>query len=78
VLTPASTCKEDTAHENAQSHDDGHPGGSVIERFNNTLRQRLSRLVHGTLTFSKKVDNHIGATRYFIGHYNLTRAALLI
>jgi insertion element IS1 protein InsB len=49
-----------------------------IERFNNTLRQRVSRLVHSTLAFSKKVENHIGAIRYFISHYNLTRAALLV
>jgi insertion element IS1 protein InsB len=49
-----------------------------IERFNNTLRQRVSRLVRSTLAFSKKVENHIGAIRYFICHYNLTRAALLV
>jgi IS1 family transposase len=48
------------------------------ERFNNTRRQRVSRLVRGTLAFSKSVENHIGAIRYFIGHYNLTRAALLV
>ena len=46
-----------------------------IERFNNTLRQRVSRLVRSTLAFSKNVENHIGAIRYFIYHYNLTRAA---
>jgi insertion element IS1 protein InsB len=49
-----------------------------IERFNNTLRQRVSRLVRSTLAFSKKVDHHIGAIRYFICHYNLTRTALLV
>jgi insertion element IS1 protein InsB len=49
-----------------------------IERFNNTLRQRVSRLVRSTLAFSKKVEHHIGAIRYFICHYNLTRAALLV
>jgi insertion element IS1 protein InsB len=49
-----------------------------IERFNNTLRQRVSRLVRNTLAFSKKVANHIGAIRYFICHYNLTGAALLV
>jgi IS1 family transposase len=49
-----------------------------IERFNNTLRQRVSWLVRSTLAFSKKVANHIGAIRYFISHYNLTRAALLV
>jgi insertion element IS1 protein InsB len=47
-----------------------------IERFNNTLRQRLSRLVRSALSFSKKLDNHIGAIRYFICHYNLTRATV--
>ena len=46
-----------------------------IERFNNTLRQRVSRLVRDTLTFSKKLANHIGATKYFICHCYLTRAA---
>jgi insertion element IS1 protein InsB len=48
-----------------------------LERFNNTLRQRLSRLVRETLSFSKKLANHIGAIRYFICHYNLMRAAAL-
>lgn len=41
-----------------------------IERFNNTLRQRCSRLVRKTLSFSKKLENHIGAIWYFIHHYN--------
>ena len=49
-----------------------------IARFNNTLRQRVSRLVRSTLAFSKSVENHIGAIRYFIAHDNLTRAALLV
>ena len=48
-----------------------------IERFNNTLRQRVSRLVRETLAFSKTVENHIGAIRYFICHYNLARATAL-
>ncbi|WP_445243286.1 IS1 family transposase [Microcoleus sp. Pol14C2] len=41
-----------------------------IERFNNTLRQRVSRIVRKTLSFSKKLENHIGAIWYFIHHYN--------
>jgi len=45
-----------------------------IERCNNTLRQRVSRLVRETLPFSKKLANHIGAIKLFIGPYNLTRA----
>lgn len=48
-----------------------------IERFNNTLRQRLARLVRDTLSFSKKVENHIDAIKYFICHYNLEKAAAL-
>ncbi|MBW4421161.1 MAG: hypothetical protein KME13_18315 [Myxacorys californica WJT36-NPBG1] len=35
---------------------------SYIERFNNTLRQRVSRLVRKTLSFSKDLNNHIRAT----------------
>lgn len=43
---------------------------SFIERFNNTMRQRISRLVRKTLSFSKKLSNHIGAIWYFIHEYN--------
>jgi len=46
---------------------------SYIERFNNTMRQRCSRLVRKTLSFSKKLENHIGAIWNFIHHYNSTR-----
>ena len=45
-----------------------------IERFNCTLRQRISRLVRKSLSFSKKLANHIGAIKYFICHYNLEKA----
>jgi IS1 family transposase len=47
-----------------------------IERFYNTLRQRVSRLVRSALLFSKNLDNRIGAIQYFICHYNLTRATV--
>ncbi|WP_197560202.1 IS1 family transposase [Candidatus Protochlamydia naegleriophila] len=47
---------------------------SYIERFNNTLRQRCSRLVRKTLSFSKKLANHIGMLKYFICDYNQRRA----
>jgi insertion element IS1 protein InsB len=43
---------------------------SYIERFNNTLRQRVGRLVRKTLSFSKKLENHLGAVWYFVHHYN--------
>ena len=48
-----------------------------LERFNNTLRQRVSRLVRDTLAFPKKLANHIEAIRYFICHYNRMSAAAL-
>lgn len=41
-----------------------------IERFNCTLRQRVSRLVRETLSFSKKLEKQIGAIWYFIHHHN--------
>ncbi|BAP55298.1 IS1 transposase [Thioploca ingrica] len=41
-----------------------------IDRFNNTLRQRISRLGRKTLAFSKKLENHLGAIAYFIHYYN--------
>lgn len=42
-----------------------------IERLNLTLRQRVSRLVLQNLAFSKKLENHIGAIKYFLCDYNL-------
>jgi len=50
---------------------------SYIERFNNILRQRVSRLVRKTLSFSKNLDNHIGEIWNFIHHYNETIRAEL-
>jgi insertion element IS1 protein InsB len=47
------------------------------ERFKNTLRQRVSRLVRDTLSFSKKLAHHFGAIKSFMCPYNLTRAAAL-
>jgi IS1 family transposase len=37
------------------------PSGKIsyIERFNNTLRHRVGRLVRKALSFSKKFENHI-------------------
>ena len=43
---------------------------ATLSRFNNTLRQRVGRLVRKTLSFSKKLSNHIGAIWYFVHHYN--------
>jgi insertion element IS1 protein InsB len=43
---------------------------NAVERFNCTLRQRVSRLVRDALSLSKKLANQVGAIKYFICHYN--------
>ena len=43
---------------------------AYIERLNCTIRQRNSRLVRRSLSFSKKLDNHIGSLKYFFCNYN--------
>jgi insertion element IS1 protein InsB len=48
-----------------------------VERFNNTLRQRIARLVRDTLSFSKTLANRISAIKFFICHDNLAHAAAL-
>ncbi|NJR61884.1 MAG: hypothetical protein HC769_25475 [Cyanobacteria bacterium CRU_2_1] len=45
-----------------------------MERLNNTFRQRISRLVSSSLSFSKKLNNHVGAIWHFIDDYNLQLA----
>lgn len=45
-----------------------------IERFNNTLRQRLARFVRKTLSFSKSWEMHDACLRLFLYRYNLERA----
>ena len=43
-----------------------------VERWNNTLRQRLARFVRKTLSFSKADRFHEWVLRLFIHHYNLS------
>jgi IS1 family transposase len=43
-----------------------------IERWFNTLRQRLARFVRKTLSFSKSDRFHEAVFRLFVHHYNLT------
>lgn len=45
-----------------------------MERWNNTLRQRVGRYVRKTLSFSKSEKYHDRATRFFIIQYNLSVA----
>jgi insertion element IS1 protein InsB len=65
-VIPVERHKAITKHARKTNH---------IERCNNTLRPRVSRLVHETLLFSKKLANYIGAIKYFICSYNLTGSA---
>ncbi len=43
-----------------------------VERWNNTLRQRLGRFVRKTLSFSKSEEMHEICLRLFLHYYNLT------
>jgi insertion element IS1 protein InsB len=43
---------------------------NTVERFNNTLRQRVGRLVRKTLSFSKSVQMHLLCLRLFVDEYN--------
>ncbi len=51
---------------------------SLIERFNCTLRQRVSRLVRKSLSFSKSDWFHQAAIKYFIAHYNQERQKIYV
>ena len=42
-----------------------------VERFNNTLRQRLARFVRKTLAFSKSDQMHLTCLHHFLVRYNL-------
>jgi insertion element IS1 protein InsB len=48
-----------------------------VERWNNTLRQRLARFVRMTLAFSKSVLMHEACLLLFLHRYNRERAILL-
>ena len=54
-------------------HSVGKESGQTahIERWNNTLRQRLARFVRKTLSFSKSETVHDLVLRFFIINYNL-------
>jgi IS1 family transposase len=48
-----------------------------VERWNNTLRQRLARFVRMTLSFSKSEIMHEACLLLFLYRYNLDQAILL-
>lgn len=64
-VIPAAQHRAMTKHARKTHH---------IERFNNTLRQRVARLVRETLSFSKTRAHHIGAIKYGMCYYTLEKA----
>ncbi len=48
-------------------------GTAHVERWSNTLRQRLSRFVRKSLSFSKSEEMHEVCLRLFLHRYNLSR-----
>ncbi len=48
-----------------------------VERWNNTLRQRLARFVRKTLSFSKSLLMHEACLHLFLHRYNIERASIL-
>ena len=49
-----------------------------VERWNNTLRQRLARFVRKTLSFSKSPVMHEACLNLFLHRYNRERAIILM
>ncbi|MEK6477582.1 IS1 family transposase [Catalinimonas sp. 4WD22] len=60
-----------TVFKKGQLQQEGKGQNTKIERINNTIRQRCSRLVRKALSFSKKWENHYLAIKYFLVDYNL-------
>ncbi len=58
-----------------QHQAEGKPQTTQIERWNNTLRQRCSRLVRKTLSFSKSWHHHYLALRFLLVNLNLEKLA---
>ncbi|PSP04180.1 MAG: hypothetical protein BRC47_04550 [Cyanobacteria bacterium QS_7_48_42] len=67
---PSTKKSGQTTTEKSRRGNNFAPVSYQIERFNNTLRQRCSRLVRKDLSFSKNFFDHEGAILYFVHHYN--------
>jgi insertion element IS1 protein InsB len=66
----------DEQHEEAVGKKE-EGGTSHVERWINTLRQRLSRFVSKTLAFSKSHQMHDCCLKLFIYRYNLERKSVI-
>lgn len=80
-----STCYSDfwEAYQEVIPRDRHQPTGKEegetchVERWINTLRQRLSRFVRKTLSFSKSRRMHYCCLKLFIYRYNLERRSII-
>ncbi len=61
--------------QKGQHQTEGKKQTTRMERLNNTLRQRCSRLVRKTLSFSKSWQNHFLAIRFFLVNFNFEKLA---
>lgn len=64
-------CYECLSKDKHEICEKGSGETSYIEGFNNIIRQRLSRFVRKTCSFSKKWENHFEIIKWFIREYNL-------
>ena len=60
---------KDTIPKNQHSYNKEKKKTNHLDRQNNTIKQSLSRLVRKSLSFSKKLENHIGEIKYFLYNY---------
>ncbi len=82
----ASTCYSDfwEAYQKVIPQDQHEATGKEegetchVERWNNTLRRRLSRFVRKTLSFSKSRRMHHCCLKLFIHRYNLERRSIIL
>lgn len=63
-------------HDEATGKEEGET--CHVERWINTLRQRLSRFVRKTLSFSKSRHMHHCCLKLFIHRYNLERRIIIL
>ena len=49
-----------------------------VERWNNTLRQRVGRFVRKSLSFSKSWEMHVACLALFVHRYNQDRANVIL
>ena len=69
VLSPTTNLQGASWHQEAVGKDSGLT--NHVERWNNTLRQRLGQFVRKTLSFSKSWDLHVARLKLFVHRYNL-------